>query len=128
MDNSTAQQHSDHGAMPEFNIGDYITSGTDGDNNQLDVFADFQQQHPTRSQLNIEQSLPHQNVLGSRNSIRYATQGQPQTITMAEVLKGRLEQQMKLQQLQQLQNHILQQQVCSTFSVTPQTSSLSIIT
>jgi hypothetical protein len=115
MNNSAGQQQRGQVAMHEFDFGDYIVNATANDAQHqpsLDIYADFPQQHRTHSQMNLDPSISAQNaLLASQNLPDHLSNGQPQSIISAEMLnlKGRLEQQMKLQQLQQL---ILQQQVC----------------
>ena len=107
------QQQREQVAMQDFDFGEYIANAASNDSQpNLDIYADFSQQQRNHAQMNLDPNITAQTMLPSQNRTDHIPHGQPQSIISAEMLnlKGRLEQQMKLQQLQQL---ILQQQVHS---------------
>ena len=113
MNDSASQQQQGGQPLSDFDFGDYIANPTGNDTHHhhqhdLDIYPEFPQQR-NHSQMNLDSNLVSQNLLGPHNRMDHLPQVQSQNIS-AEMLnlKGRLEQQMKLQQLQQL---ILQQQV-----------------
>jgi hypothetical protein len=113
MNNHSQQQQREQGSMPDFDFADYIANATGNDTQQqhgLDIYSEFPQQR-SHAQMGMDAAnMAAQNMLSQHNRMDQLPQGPPQNIISAEMLnlKGRLEQQMKLQQLQQL---ILQQQV-----------------
>lgn len=117
MNNSAGQQQREQVGMPDFDFGEYIPNATgNGTQHQhsLDIYSDFSQ-HRNHSQMNLDSNITTQNLLGSQSRMDTLSQGQPQNVMSAEMLslKGRLEQQMKLQQLQQLiLQHQVRQSIC----------------
>ncbi|KAF8587194.1 hypothetical protein K439DRAFT_1652369, partial [Ramaria rubella] len=117
MDDSAAQQlqqHHDHQNVADFDFGEYITNAThtEPQHQGIEMFNEFQQQQGQQRHHSQHVNLAStQNLMASSNAMENLTQGQQQqSIITNEMLnlKGRLEQQMKLQHLQQL---ILQQQI-----------------
>lgn len=119
--NGNGNRGSGNGGGPSQMMSQYGAGG--GGQQQLDGHDDMNMNsHPNSSSDAMQQSQQRQQLLQlsamHAASQNLATGGaapiQPsQAIVTTESLRQQLQQQLKLQQLQQLQNHILQQQVSS---------------
>ena len=108
MNNAAQQQQRAQGPMADFDFGEYIANaaGNDSHHHQqgLDIYGEYAQQRNPHLQVHMDSHLAAQSQLASHNRTdqlaQGPSQGAAQSLISAEMLslKGRLEQQMKLQQ------------------------------